>query len=40
MMPLVKHTIFMCWWLKIAISENASAEGNVLFYIKLARGHF
>lgn len=32
MMPLVKHTIFMCWWLKIAITVNASPEGNKLYY--------
>ena len=31
MIPLVKHTIFICWWLKITVTGTASLQGNVLF---------
>lgn len=31
MIPLVKHTIFMCWWLKLAVTETAGLQGNLLF---------
>ena len=31
MIPLVKHTIFICWWLKIAVTATASLQGNLLF---------
>ena len=33
MTPLVKHTIFMCWWLKIAVTGTTSLQGNRYFWV-------